>query len=632
MATSMASDELVFSMSSQTEGTPIVFIKRDWLSILDNQNQSYQSNQCVVDTSQLSNSNKYMNYSEANLIVPLLLTVTAPTPAGALNPANCWNPNIGNAITAGQLHSPSDWAFGLKNWLGSIVHSFTCDMNGTTIIQATSYIGLWNTFQMLTSFSYNDFTSWANIGFYPDTAESAVVTIAGAGAGIAASYMGQGSCNNNNSFTPVQPGFIPNGNIAGERVQFTPVQNLGFYKRQAMFNFDPYAGTVSNLYNQVRFQSYGNLLVGGVQAVGGQGSQQTLSSMYKSYIFNQQNNNAGVANQAGVWQQAIVGIIKLKHLHSFWQEIPLMKGVFFKMTLNLNNTYFTVTKQADFTLALTSMTSPLGGVNPLVIAGANQTYVPAAANYQMLSSGANSLPPNVYTMSIAVGGKCLCPTQNSLGPALVQDSPMLRSVMLNVPSYTFNPIFETSYLSQTVKTVVYNDLYQYYIPSVPSAGNFNNLITNGIAGIQSVLILPFYTSASNEGINPIQSPFAMEGGGPTSPLCLINNFNVIISGAQMIYQTEKYTYEQFVQQLYGYNQLNGGLNDEINSGLIDQNMFDRCYNYYYVNCARKLPIEQSVPMSVNIVGQNMSAREIQLYVFVCYQTQVSLDVLTGARV
>ena len=100
----------------------------------------------------------------------------------------------------------------------------------------------------------------------------------------------------------------------------------------------------------------------------------------------------------------------------------------------------------------------------------------------------------------------------------------------------------------------------------------------------------------------------------------------------MIYQTEKYTYEQFTQQLYGYNQLNGGLNDEINSGLIDQNMFDRCYNYYYVNCARKLPIEQSVPMSVNIIGQNMSAREIQLYVFVCYQTQVSLDVLTGARV
>jgi hypothetical protein len=124
----------------------------------------------------------------------------------------------------------------------------------------------------------------------------------------------------------------------------------------------------------------------------------------------------------------------------------------------------------------------------------------------------------------------------------------------------------------------------------------------------------------------------MEGGGPTSPFCLLNNFNVIVSGAQMIYTSERYTYEAFIQQLYGYNQLNGGLNDEINSGLITQTMFDQCYNYYYVNCARKLPIEQSVPMSVNIVGLNMSAKDLQLYVFISYQTQVSLDVLTGARV
>ena len=625
MATSMASDELVFSMSSQTEGTPIVFIKRDWLSILDNQNQSYQSNQCVVDTSQLSNSNKYMNYSEANLIVPLLLTVTAPTQVGAANLVNTFNPNLAGVIPGDQFYSPCDWAFGLKNWLGSIVHSFTCDMNGTTIIQATSYIGLWNTFQMLTSFSYNDFTSWANIGFYPDTAESAVVTIAGGGA----SFNGTGSCNNNNSFTPVLVGFAPVTANAPERCQQTPVGNLGFYKRQAMFNFDAFAGNNSNLYGiPARYQTYGNLLNGGLNQA--QGSQQTLTSMYKSYIFNQQNNQANVA---GVWQQAIVGIIKLKHLHSFWQEIPLMKGVFFKMTLNLNNTYFQVTKAVagDInTLTVANMTSPLGGVNPLVIAGSNPPV--GVANYALLASGSNSLKPATYTMSIAVGGKCLCPIQTAYGPGLVQDSPLLRSVTLNVPSYTFNPIFETSYLSQTVKTVVYNDLYQYYIPSVPSGGNFNNLITNGIAGIQSVLVLPYYTSAANEGISPLQSPFGMEGGGPTSPLCLINNFNVIVSGAQMIYQTEKYTYEQFVQQLYGYNQLNGGLNDEINSGLIDQNMFDRCYNYYYVNCARKLPIEQSVPMSVNIIGQNMSAREVSLYVFVCYQTQVSLDVLTGARV
>jgi hypothetical protein len=211
-------------------------------------------------------------------------------------------------------------------------------------------------------------------------------------------------------------------------------------------------------------------------------------------------------------------------------------------------------------------------------------------------------------------------------------SPLLASVMLAVPSYTFNPVFETSYLSQTVKTVVYNDTYQYFIGNISPQSNFNNLVTNGIANIQSVLVLPYYTSAGNGGIDPSQSPFGMEGAGPTSPLCILGNFNVIVSGQQMIYITEKYTYEQFVQQLYGCNAVNGGMNDGVNSGLINQNDFDNCYNYYFVNCARKLPIESSVPMSVNIIGTNFSALPINLYVFVTYQQTINLDVLTGARV
>jgi hypothetical protein len=392
-----------------------------------------------------------------------------------------------------------------------------------------------------------------------------------------------------------------------------------------MWNFSVNSGNIASLGNTLNngqyFSTYGALF-----------SQNNSNLMYKSSIFNQvnsQTNTAGVF-QVGVQQQAIIGIIKLRHLHNFFQEIPLMKGVFFKMTLNLNQVYFNITKTnvagTGVQLSATNITSPLGGVNPLCIAASNPTIGSSVA------SGSAPLPVDTFTCSLCVGGRVLCPLQQVGVVAGVMNSPMLQSVLLNIPSYTFNPIFETSYLSQSVKTVVYNDIYQYYIPSIEAQSNFNNLITNGIAGIQSVLVLPFYTATANDGINPIQSPFGMEGGGPSSPLCLINNFNVIVSGAQMIYQTEKYTYEQFVQQLYGYNQLNGGLNDEINSGLITQTDFDMCYNYYYVNCARKLPIEQSVPMSVNIVGTNTSLRNIQLYIFVCYQTQISLDVLTGARV
>ena len=112
----MSADSLVFDMSSQSEGSPQIFVRKNWLSILDNQNQNYQGNQSVIDTSQLANSNCYMNYREGYFTVPLLLTVTEST--GAFQPAT--------AATS------ADYAIGLKNWYGSIVHSFTLDYNGTT--------------------------------------------------------------------------------------------------------------------------------------------------------------------------------------------------------------------------------------------------------------------------------------------------------------------------------------------------------------------------------------------------------------------------------------------------------------------------------------------------------------------
>ena len=113
-------DVLVFDMSSQSEGSPALFVKKDWLSILDNQNQNYQGNQCIIDTSQLANSNKYMNYREAYLSVPLLITATASGLTASTNP-----------VTALPTTLP-DFAFGLKNWLATVVHSITLDYNGTT--------------------------------------------------------------------------------------------------------------------------------------------------------------------------------------------------------------------------------------------------------------------------------------------------------------------------------------------------------------------------------------------------------------------------------------------------------------------------------------------------------------------
>ena len=148
------SDKLVFDLANEVDDVPNVFVRKDWINILDNQNGNYNSNQSVIDTSQLSNSNKYMSYREAYCVVPLLITLTT-TAGGGMAPAT--------------PATSADFAVGLKNWFGQIVHSLTLDFNGTTIIQQTPYINMWNSFKLMTSLSWQDvYDMGPSMGFYPD--------------------------------------------------------------------------------------------------------------------------------------------------------------------------------------------------------------------------------------------------------------------------------------------------------------------------------------------------------------------------------------------------------------------------------------------------------------------------------
>lgn len=573
----------MYDMSQMTEGSPNIFVKKDWLNILDNQNGNYQGNQSVIDTSQLANSNKYMNYREAYLAVPMVLTVTNGLANSAL-------PLVAPATAA----TSADMNFGLKNWFGSIVHSFTLDYNGTTIVQQTPYVGMWNCFKLLTTLSYQDLvTNGAEMGFYPDDPLSFGFVAAGTGSGL-----GIGTVNN----------LVALGQPVVDAAHFSFKNgNEGLLKRQSYIVYDDEA------------------LAGGA-TVGASAFKELFDNaacvqQYKSYVSSKVNPAAGVT---ATIQYSIMATIKLKHLHSFFQNVPLLKGVFMKMTLNLNQSSITITapgsaNEDSWKNVTVAVNSPLGGVSPIMIAATTRA-VTTGAGLNLNSAGINGY------VSLAVGNRPIIASQSSLSTSFPS------SIQLYIPAYTFNPVYETAYLSNPVKKIAYTDVYQYQVLNVASGGTFNNLLTNGIANIKSVLVIPFYTSTANAGISPILSPFTGEGSGTTSPLCLLTNFNVVVAGQNQIYNTQKYSYEQFLHQLQGCNAINADMTDGLTSGLIDKIGFEHQYCYYYVNCSRMLPVEESVPKSVSIVGQNSSKKPIDLYCFIEYGVEVSIDVLSGARV
>jgi hypothetical protein len=659
-------DKLVFDLSQEVEGSPNVFIRKDWINILDNQNQNYQNNQSIIDTSQLSNSNKYMSYRESYLAVPLLLSMATPNSINAdLIPDT---PMYGS--NTGQIYGTSDYAIGLKNWFGQIIHSFTLDYNGTTCIQQTPFIQMWNTFKLLTTLSYSDIkTQGSTIGFYPDTATSWCFNIPNTSStgvqtaslngiyvsnndlavldsAVSSNLSATGNQFNNhglysglNSTTNLSNAGVGGANVV--TTNFTVGGNKGATIRTSWINYNPnISGESSNNY--------------GVVGITANSAQQ----VWKSYISRQIN---GAAGNCGILQISVMATIYLKHVAAFFNMIPLLKGVFMKLTMNLNNAsstinvgQFAVGVVGGATAVLPAVTGyntivPVGGVNPLLIpsfrTGSARAMGSYVGNTALVNPAYSQVIPTVsgdYWYNISVGatvlGNCVA-TGFAASPLQFAAGTLSKSIYLYVPAYTFNPVFEQAYLSNPIKQIKYTDVYQYQVTGIPSTSPFNNLITNGISNIKSILIIPFYNQnntygnlACNQGGPVYQSPYDTAGCGSTSPMITLGNFNIQISGQNAIYNTQRYSFEEFNNQLYGQNAVNGGLTDGLTSGLIGYQDFLQTCCYYYVNVERMLPVEQSVPKSVQILGTNYSTQTIDLWVFVEYGVEISIDLQTGARV
>jgi hypothetical protein len=666
------SDKLVFDLSQEVEGTPNVFVRKDWVNILDNQNQNYNNNQSIIDTSQLSNSNKYMSYRESYISIPLLLTlgqtavptVTTFTAAAAIDASII---RCGTTGTPNDTNTSLDHSIGLKNWFGQIIHSFTLEYNGTTICQQTPFINMWNSFKLMTSLSLNDVsTQGSTIGFFPDDPSAwgfmyPVANVAVSSAVVLSdTFSGQGVVNNTN-----YKQFVT-GNLSQNNSYNSMLGNEGFLLRQRLINYDADAFAGAGIVTASRTANLGCSPV----AYSALLTADNTKNLWKSYLSSKRADSiavsaAGVPSVTtyGYIQYSIIGSVYLKHIHSFFNMCPLLKGVFMKLTLNLNNTSSTI-KCAQVSSAIgnalvpagiqcTAVSNAIGGVNPIMLAsgctsnGLGGLLVSPSAT---VSTAAGQITYTL-TANLSVGANCL---DQSLSTVISGASGQLsKSIYLYVPAMTFNPTFEQAYLSNSVKQIKYTDVYQYQILNVASNGLMNNLVTNGISNIKSVLILPFFSSTAADsgtvytnrfgtsistntgflkGIPVFQSPFDPAGTGPTSPLSHLTQFNVQISGQNAIYNTQRYIWEEFNHQLYGQNAVNGGLTDGITSGLIDRQAFDLEYCYYYVNVERMLPVEMSVPKSVQILGTNTSSKAMDYFVFVEYGVEIQIDALTGARV
>lgn len=572
----MSADLVVYNQSTEEAPTSSVMVDKKWLSVLDQNNGSYSSGQSTLETTSLATSDRMMNYKEAYLAVPLVLTASAV--------------EDNNTTTLNSTLTNKSKLMGLKNSYTSLIHSMSVDLNGTNIIQQTPFSEFYNAFNLMTSLSWDDVkTQGSTIGFYPDDALSATSFTADEVPAPANQVV-----NNQDLLTPQAETVEVLGHIG----------NKGFSERLKYINYDATAK---------------------VNGSGDEKAQSTFltktsaDTLYKNQVY---NIVAGGAAASPLVQVQVMAIIKLRHLHNFFCNVPLSRGLQFRFIINFNQCTQSLTSDGTDLTAETSEFSQFGGVVPLMVASSKVNN--GGANIHAGAGGS-------VRFNLSVGKNCLDATL--AGKAGVASSALPQSVALHVPSYIMAPSLAGAYVSaNSAKRVTYTDIYQFKISGVGANTTENRLITSGIRGIRSVLMIPQAPAGSNGGIAEFQSVLSDVGGGPSALLAQVTNFQVQIGGVNQIQTNGRYEWEIFNNYVYGANAVNAGMTDGFTSSLVGQSDWARKYLYYYVDCNRGTDLERDTPKSVQVQFQNLSASPMDYYIYVEFENSFALDVGTGSIV
>lgn len=561
-------DQFLYEASQMSDPDVEPFVKKELVWVGDQNGGSYNG-QIQFDLSQLSNSGKYIDWTSAFLVLPFVIVSKSSAD-----------------ITA----SANAFMAGLKAGNHHLINSIKVDVNNTEVVQTTNFTNHYVSYKLMTSYSSDDVRKFgATTNFIPDTATSFRFSTTGAtkdGGGLS-----------NNRVVPT--------NASG--LDFSTV---GWKGEQAN------SGYLQRLRNVMDLSTAGLASAtsfGGLSTTTGGPFMTSANAVTngKSYF----TDDAG-AGAARVYTWHILAKIRLKDLHEFFGKMPLAKGQFVKMTINYNASSQTIQYTHASTTVISSTPSITGSTNPLLITS-GAAYNPNASTFATADC----------TQTFACGISSASDGTNSRTNAI------LTTCRFYAELYTMNPTFEDQYLSlMPTKTIKYTDIYQYLITGV--TGTFNALVTNGIVGAKTVIVIPYLNKASNTtltGVPIYQSPFTTEPAHP-SPFCAISNFNIQVAGLNVFSQNQSYDYEQFLTEVASQNGINGSKATGITSGLISYQDWQHGYRYYVADVSRRLPLDNTVPKSIQVSGTINNTKTIDLLVFVEYERSITIKMEDGSIV
>jgi hypothetical protein len=338
-------------------------------------------------------------------------------------------------------------------------------------------------------------------------------------------------------------------------------------------------------------------------------------------------------------------VIPLKHL-DFFKNMPISKGCTFKITFQMNQVYFEVTKAATtgvLSFVKNSYVNRGGNkTNPLMVASVGMsahtvdfedittasitalgnmydtslTFIPESEDFvdSITPCGSGGLPAATYKISNSI-------VTNNWSQQTQTEKTVhgLNNCRLYAETYVLHPDFSSIYLNTPTARVPFKNVITKNILNIEANGVIDTTITNGIANPIRLIIVPILSALANGvGTNlysPLISPFTTEPA-TCSPYSL-SDFNIEIAGKPVFNGKElKYTHEHFKYEL-GH------------SSTLSYDEWINNYGYIVVDLKRRIKDEYNTKTSVNLRGRNTGRKSIDLYCFLEYESDILLQLHTG---
>lgn len=580
------SDSLIYDFSLSSEKLDAPFIKKEMQYVNDtNSSKEYTTHQVIFDSFSLSSNGRWNDYRNGYIAIPIVIAVTGL--------------NGGNAVDfSGATAKCSDFLIALKNSNLQLISSIQLEYQNSQVIQTQANLNQYLIFKQHTTLSTDDeLLNGSTIGYWMDepTSWDYLDAVGGAGEGIINNRMSEISI----------PSSIEN---FGKQLNPAPI------KRNEVFN-----------------------------KYGGAGGREKL--LYSTNTTKLKDRNLNYVDNTSTYKvYHYTAILRLRDLHDLFDKMPLVKGAQMKLTLNVNQCYFQVTKTlagGNLTYQISNTVAPNGTVpvmfsanhlsltsNNVVLDGSGNAVPTVSTSRTGL--GASNIPAGTYTCSVSVV-KNIWSSQAEYGASDMTHK--LTNCRLYLPCYTLENDHEKEYLSaMPQKTIKYVDTFYKAIEGISTGSDVQFQITSSVVAPKRLIIVPMLAKEDN-GVTskfyPRMSPFATEPA--TCSPYLMSNFQVFVSSNPVYPQFQNYSYEMFLNEMNNFG-LDGNLVSGMVSSKISYTHYINNYGYIVVNLSRRLPEDENTAVSLDIAFKLESQKKMDFYCFVETEKSITLNMINGGRI